>query len=978
MCMRLICSACLMVLLLIAGSASAITVTTATGNGADTYLANDSQSGIGTNGPDTTHGAEIRMRAFRQLANTRSKTGYIRFDITGISGDMSGATLTFDATFLKGGTRTVQVYGLIDGDGDLWDESTLTYNTAAGVIPNPPTPLGNYALDMAEVTLLGTITVPAAGGTYPVTFSSTPTDLPLTSFLDADRNGLVTFLFVGTDNEGEIASKEHETFNPPTLNLPNAGMGPKRSAACLHPADGAEDVLRDVVLSWTPGAFAATHNVYLGTDSDAVTNGDASVLLSSGKDANTYDPPGHLEFGQTYYWRIDEVNAPPSSMVYAGKVWSFAVEAFAREVGNIIATASSSDVVGGPENTVNGSGLDGNGLHSTVDKAMWLSAEAGPQPTWIQYEFDRVYKLHEMWVWNYNMSVESTLGAGFKTVTVEYSMNGADWTVLGDSQFDRGASAEGYAHNTNVDFRGVAAKYVKLTPKSNWRNLVVQYGLSEVKFFYIPAHATEPSPASGGTGVSPAVLLNWRGGREAASHEVYFSSDKQAVVNGTALVDTVSQSSYDPASLNLQLGTTYYWKIVEVNQAATPSAWEGDVWSFSTLEYFPIDNFESYTNDSPNRVFQAWIDGWGFSEDPFFPTGNPGNGTGSMVGYNPEAGDIMETTIIHGGRQAMPVEYNDVNPPYYSEIERAWETPQNWTANGADTLQVWFRGNPVRFVQSSPGSITMGAGGLDIFGTADQFTFAYKSLTGDGSIIVRVDSLENTDPWAKAGVMIRESLSPDARFAGVYATPGNGVRFQGRLLNAGEATSDTSVATDEQKALVAPVWVKIERIGTTVNAYYSTDGSKWTAMSWNPQTISMVGTVYIGLVVTSHNVNVATTAVFSNASTSGGAGGSWQFAEIGIDHLLNDRDTLYIAVKDSAGRTAVVTNPDADAVLRNTWQAWDIPLADLRSAAVNVAAIKTMYIGVGDRKTPSAGGSGRIFIDDIGFGRSAPVVPLPQ
>jgi len=975
MCMRLTCSACLMVLLLIAGSASAITVTTATGSGADTFLANDSQSGIGTNGPDTTHGAEIRMRAFRQLANTRSKTGYIRFDITGIAGDMSGATLTFDATFLKGGVRTVQVYGLIDGDDDFWDESTLTYNTAAGVVPNPPTTLGNCVLDMAKVTLLGTITVPAAGGTYPVTFSSSPADLPLTSFLDADRNGLVTFLFIGTDNEGEIASKEHETFNPPTLILPNAGMGPERSATCLNPANGAEDVLRDVVLRWTPGVFAATHNVYLGTSFDDVNAASPSVLVSQGKDANSYDPPGHLEFSRTYYWRIDEVNSAPDFTVHKGAVWSFTVEPFAREIADVIAKASSAEATAGPENTINGSGLDGNGLHSTGDKTMWLSGRTGPQPTWIQHEFDRVYKLHEMRVWNYNMSIESSFGLGFKAVTVEYSVDGVDWKALGDSEFAQGSSADGYAHNTTVDFQGVAAQYVRLTAKSNWGGFVPQYGLSEVKFFYIPVQASMPGPASGQAGVDPDSILNWRAGREAASHEVYFSVDRQAVVDGTALAGTVTDSSYDPASLNLEVGKTYYWKIVEVNQAASPSAWESDVWTFSTREYIVIDDFESYTNDSPNRVFQAWIDGWGFSEDGFFPNGNPGNGTGSMVGYDPEAGDIMETTIIHGGRQAMPVEYNNVNPPYYSEVERTWQTPQNWTLNGADMLQVWFRGNPVRFIQSSPGSITMGAGGSDIYGTADQFTFAYKSLNGDGSIIVRVDSIENTDPWAKAGVMIRRSLSPDSSFAGVYATPGNGVRFQARSLAAGSATSDTSVATPEQIALRAPVWVKLERTGDTFRAFYSADGSKWTAMSWNPQTISMAETVYIGLAVTSHNVNVATTAVFSNASTSAGAGGSWQFVEIGIDHQLNDRDALYVALKDGAGRTAVVTHSDADAVLRNTWQAWNIPLADFQSGGVNVAAIKTIHIGVGDRKKSSPSGAGTLFIDDIGFGRSAAVAP---
>jgi hypothetical protein len=82
-----------------------------------------------------------------------------------------------------------------------------------------PATLGNYALDLANVILLGTITTPAAGDPYPVRFSSNPTDLPLADFLSADTNKMVTFIFIGTNNEGEIASKEHGTFMAPTLTL---------------------------------------------------------------------------------------------------------------------------------------------------------------------------------------------------------------------------------------------------------------------------------------------------------------------------------------------------------------------------------------------------------------------------------------------------------------------------------------------------------------------------------------------------------------------------------------------------------------------------------------------------------------------------------------------------------------------------------------------------------------------------------------
>jgi hypothetical protein len=196
------------------GGKALTVVTTEDGNGADTYLTNDSQQG-----PDTNTSAEVRMRAFRQLADTRSKTGYMRFDLTGAAeADLTGSYLTFEATYLKGAAKVVQVYGLIDEGGDLWDESTITYNTAPGMLPAT---LGNYALDTTKVTLLGTITTPAvpSPAVYPVTFSSNPTDLPLTNFLSADTNKLVTFIFIGTNNEGEIASKEHETFMAPTLTL---------------------------------------------------------------------------------------------------------------------------------------------------------------------------------------------------------------------------------------------------------------------------------------------------------------------------------------------------------------------------------------------------------------------------------------------------------------------------------------------------------------------------------------------------------------------------------------------------------------------------------------------------------------------------------------------------------------------------------------------------------------------------------------
>jgi hypothetical protein len=645
--------------------------------------------------------------------------------------------------------------------------------------------------------------------------------------------------------------------------------------------------------------------------------------------------------------------------VSRGSVWGFTVEPFVYQMQNIKPTASSSATGVAPANTVDGSGLDAQGLHSTAETAMWVSAKNAAPPAWIQYEFDGVYKLHELWVWNYNHSFESTLGFGFKDVTIEYSANGTDWTVLGDMQFDQGPGQDGYAHLPPVDLQGVPARYVRLTAKSNFSGMS-QFGLSEVQFYYIPAHPREPKPAAAATGVDVDTMLSWRAGREAASHTVYLGTDQQAVLDGTALAGTSDVSRFDPGPLHY--GRTYFWRVTEVNESETVPTWDGALWSFATQEYLVADDFESYNDEEGQgtRIYETWIDGYSDSS------------SGSTVGYIEPP--FAEQTIIRGGKQSMPMDYNNVNSPFFSEAVRTWDTPQDWSAHGADELVLYFRGNPIGFLERSSGTFTMSGVGTDIYGTGDQFQFAYKSLSGDGTIIAKVDSIEDADPWSKAGVMVRESLEPGARFAAVYATPGNGVRFQARLLNAGDATSDTAVATDEQRALKAPVWIKLERTGLSVNCFYSTDGAKWTPMSWNPQTLALNGPVYLGLAVTSHVAGVAVTGEFSGVSVTG-ATGSWQRAAIGVTQPDNDADQFYVAVEDSAKHMKIITHPDPQAVLLDTWQRWSIPLADLQAGGVNLQKVKNLYLGVGDRTNPVKAGAGRIYIDDIGVGHAAAVTP---
>jgi hypothetical protein len=776
----------------------------------------------------------------------------------------------------------------------------------------------------------------------------------LGDFPDLDPNprfGYETVAYIPMTNGAAAVIDDIKIFNRVLTaeEIPGLMVGAALElASAPSPEDRATDVPQDVTLGWESGIYAAAHDVYLGTNFADVNSGDASVLANPGQTETTFAPEGLLEFGQTYYWRVDEVNAPPDSTVFPGRVWSFTVEPYTYPLENVTATASSSIAAKGmtPDKTVDGSGMTGD-EHSMVDSAMWLSAPFVPLPAWIQYEFDDVYKLSELWVWNSNQSVEGFVGFGAKDVAVEYSLDGVEWSSLGDMEFARAPGTVGYTPNTTVDMAGVLAKFVRLTISSSWGGLMPQVGLSEVRFYHVPIKARQPDPVAGGREAPLDVVLTWRPGREATSHDVYFSDDRDAVVDGTAPAETVSEPRFEPSGL--EYGQFYYWKVNEVNDVGGAVV-EGAIWDFATAEYMVVDDFEGYTDDieAGEAIWQTWIDGLT-------------NNTGSVVGYF-EA-PFAERTIVHSGKQSMPMDYNNVNSPFYSEVERTLDPVQDWTVNGVTELRLWYRGYPVAFIENADGSITMSGAGHDIYDAADDFRFAYKPLDGDGSIVARVDSLVDTHEWAKAGVMIRESLMPDARFVYVVVTPGNGVEL-GRRLFAGVTPETNNVA-----GLAAPQYVKLTRTGDIFTAQYSADGSAWQDLTTTDGTvisISMIGDPVIGLCVTSHDASQVTTAEFSEITSSGA--GPWQVVAVGDDpEPGNDTDDLYLVVQDSSNNSVVITNPDPAAVNTNEWAEWKIPLSDF--AGLNLKKVQKIYIGVGDRNNPQPDGAGRIFIDDIGVGR---------
>jgi regulation of enolase protein 1 (concanavalin A-like superfamily) len=448
-----------------------------------------------------------------------------------------------------------------------------------------------------------------------------------------------------------------------------------------------------------------------------------------------------------------------------------------------------------------------------------------------------------------------------------------------------------------------------------------------------------PSPVDQASPVSPTLTLSWLAGQAALKHHLYLGSDLDAVTQGAADVDKgiLTDATFDTGPL--AGATTYYWRVDET--LADNSIKTGPVWSFTT--FLPVDDFEAYTDDEGSRIYETWVDGWT-------------NGTGSQAGNT--TAPFAEQTVIHGGKQAMPLDYNNVKAPFYSEAECTFSPLQDWTVNGVTDLTIWLRGEPISFQDKGDNAYTVSAGGTDIWNNADAFRFAYKKLNGNGSITARVDSIVNTNAWAKAGVMIRETLDAGSKNALVAVTPGNGVSFQDRDMIDG-----ASVYTGAT-GIVAPYWVRLTRTGNAFKAERSADGKTWTQVGTTDAAITMGASVYIGLALTSHDAALATTAEFSNVATTGNVTGSWQVAAIGADRQPgNSPDKLYVAVEDSAGKTAVAVNPDPAAVLMPAWTEWKIPLNSL--TGINLAKVKTLYIGVGDRDNPVADGSGRLYIDDI-------------
>ncbi len=434
------------------------------------------------------------------------------------------------------------------------------------------------------------------------------------------------------------------------------------------PEDGTVDVMPVTAVSWSAGEYAAQHDVYFGTDFDDVNSATVDDAVYQGRqDATEYDPDA-LTLGTTYFWRIDEVNAAPDNTVFKGVTWSFEVEpvGFAVPIGAVVATATSTTEGQDPNSTVNGSGLNENDEHSNLQEDMWLGTDADVTPS-IQYEFEKVEKLEKVHVWNHNTQTETILGFGIKEALIESSLDGETWTEVGTVVLGQGTGMADYV-GEDVDLAGVVARVIKITGLSNFSILgLPQKGLSEVRFYAMPMRARLESPAAGTLGLDPLVDLSWRAGRDSVQHEVLMGADPNALT----LVATVDEPS---TTASVDLESTIYWQINEVNADMDPAVWEGDLWSFGTMAFVTVDDMESYQSEDGSWVWETWTDGFGDDDN------------GALLGHN---GDDMETGVVYDGSQSLPYYYGQGGA---ASSEATRDINRDWGQHGVVSLSLMFSG----------------------------------------------------------------------------------------------------------------------------------------------------------------------------------------------------------------------------------------------------------------------------------------------
>jgi len=487
-----------------------------------------------------------------------------------------------------------------------------------------------------------------------------------------------------------------------------------------------------------------------------------------------------------------------------------------------------------------------------------------PARLWDAYNVDKMYHA------GVQVRLDGHQGINHEKAVILY---GTHTSIFGSSNWTSPSSDSQREHNMFTTQSWVFDWLVTQFERK-WNN---QGSSVETKVF-TPLPPDPPvynTPANGATGVATSgVSLSWNGGLWGQQYDIYFgtSANPPLLASNQKLGPSQSSTDYKTYGLTtaLQPGTTYYWKIVSKTMAFVTA--DGPVWSFKTAGTAPNNQPPSVSITSPANgasfaapatvtINATASDSDGTVTKVDFYSGNTLLGTDTASPYtftwsNVAAGNYVVTAVAtdnSGATTTSGAVSITVTGGGGSTL------PQGWS--DADIGAVGAAGN----ASYSGGTFTVSGAGADVWGTADALNYAYQPLTGNGSIVARVVTIQPVAAWTKAGVMMRNSLSPSAAqgFMLVAASVTKGTAFQRRLAD-GNASVSTSGAF-----VTAPYWVKLERSGNMIMASESADGTNWTTVA--SDTFTMGSTILVGLGVSSHVAGTPATATFDHVTVSSSA-----------------------------------------------------------------------------------------------------------
>ena len=475
------------------------------------------------------------------------------------------------------------------------------------------------------------------------------------------------------------------SWSSPTLArepIPSQYLSPERPyPRDPFPADGA--IYRDtwVTLGWAPGDFADSHDVYFGDNFDSVNDGA----------------------GDTFFG-----NQTSTEFVVGFPGYPF------------------------PEGLVSGSTYYWRivGVNDSHPKSPW---DKGP-------------------VWSFSIAPKTAYnpspanGAEFMgpeavELSWEAGLGGVLHTVYFGDNFDVVSNAAG----------GFPQGLKTYNPGSLERENVYYWRVDEfdalathkgdIWSFTTPGAVGRPNPSNGAADVGMNAILSWTASDSAASHELYFGSEKETVRNAdTGSPEYKGTKTLGDENLNpglLEPDTTYYWRVDEVGAQGNTST--GPLWSFTTGVFLLVDDFEGYTDDDSagEAIWQHWIDGFGVA------------GNGAQVGYL--IPPYAEQQIVHGGLQSMPLMYINEGGVANSEATLTLTTLKDWTAAGAGELSLWTRGDAANAAEPMFAVISNAAGAPAVMahddpmiarkGSWTQWSIPLQAFADQGINMTTVDKI---------------------------------------------------------------------------------------------------------------------------------------------------------------------------------------------------------------------------------------------